>query len=146
MNNVVLISVTVDDVMSWDLCEKYTRERVTALFAGRKTITALDVLDMDIPAIHRFWALLKMIPDPILYEFACQRAEGEISEYGILCADDDECIAWSAAYEAARDAAQAARGAAKGAARDAAWETAWKAAWEEMCRTLCRMLEEARHG
>ena len=36
--------------MSWELLyDGDTRERVTALFAGRKTIAALDVLDMDIP-------------------------------------------------------------------------------------------------
>jgi len=145
MSKYQLISVTVDDVMYWDLCEEYTRDRVTALFAGREKITAFDVLGMDIPAKHRFWALLKLTPDPILYKFACQRAdEGEIGEFEILCEGDDECIAWSVAYEAAGDAAQAAQCAAHGAARDAAWETAWEAAWEEQCAMLCRMLEEAR--
>lgn len=54
------MTVTVDDVMSWEPCKEYSRERVTALFAGRKTITALDVLDMDIPAEDRLWAVLRM--------------------------------------------------------------------------------------
>lgn len=41
-------SVTIDDVMAWEPCSPYDRERVTELFAGREAVTALDILDMDI--------------------------------------------------------------------------------------------------
>lgn len=31
-----MLAVTVDDVMSWRLCDGYTRYRVKTLFAGRE--------------------------------------------------------------------------------------------------------------
>ncbi len=36
-----MLAVTVDNVMSWRLCDGYTRYRVKTLFAGREAITAL---------------------------------------------------------------------------------------------------------
>lgn len=149
------MTVTVDDVMSWEPCKEYSRERVTALFAGRETITAFDVLDMDIPAEDRLWAVLRMVPDPILHEFACRIAEavlmrerragrepdlrnwaaigakrkwlrGEIDGKELYAARE---AAQDAAREAAQDAAWAAWYAAMNDARYAAWHAAQYAAW-----------------
>ena len=65
--------VTVDDVMAWEPCEQYTRERIAQLFAGREHLSAVDILKLDIPVQDRFWAVLRedLIPAPILHEFAC---------------------------------------------------------------------------
>ena len=38
---------TIGEVLSWDVC--YPRERLEALYAGRETLTALDVFDLPIP-------------------------------------------------------------------------------------------------
>lgn len=77
-------SVTVDEVMSWHPCDPpYTREYVEELFAGRATITALDILDMDIPPEDKLWAVLRpeLIPDPMLHELACRFAEDVLPLY-----------------------------------------------------------------
>jgi hypothetical protein len=36
--------VTIDQVMAWDPCEKYTRERVAELFGEREYLTAWDII------------------------------------------------------------------------------------------------------
>lgn len=158
-----MLAVTVDDVMSWRLCDGYTRYRVKTLFAGRKTITALDVLDMDIPAEDRLYAVLRMVPDPILHEFACRIAEAvlmrerragrepDLRNWAAIGAkrkwlrgeiDGKElCAAREAAQDAAWCAAMNdARYAAWHAARYAAWSAAWNATREGQCAMLCRML------
>jgi len=71
-------SVTVDQIVSFGPCDPpYTRDYVTELFAGRETVTALDILDMDIPAIDKLWAVLRpeLIPELDLHELACRFAE-----------------------------------------------------------------------
>ena len=150
-----MLAVTIDNVMSWEPCKEYTRERVTALFAGRKTITALDVLDMDIPAEDRLWAVLRMVPDPILHEFACRIAEAVLMRERRAGRESD--LRYWAAIGAKRkwlwgeiDGKElyAAREAAQDVAWCAAWYAAWyaarnaarSAAWEEQCAMLRRML------
>jgi len=145
------MTVTVDDVMSWEPCKEYSRERVTALFAGRETITAFDVLDMDIPAEDRLWAVLReeMVPAPVLHEFACRIAEAALSQESMAGREPDP-RSWAAidakrkwlrgeigdkelhaAWEAARDVVrEAVQEVAWTTARDIAWNAAWKNAWD----------------
>ena len=144
------MTVTVDDVMSWEPCKEYSRERVTALFAGRETITAFDVLDMDIPAEDRLWAVLRMVPDPILHEFACRIAEAVLMRERRAGREPDP-RSWAAIdakrkwlrgeigdkeLHAAREAAWCA---AMNDARCAAWQAAWYAAW-------CAAMNDARNA
>lgn len=70
-------SVTVDDVMSWGPCEKYSCEYVTELFAGRESVTALDILDMDIWDMDKLKAVLRpeFIKDKVLLLLACEFVE-----------------------------------------------------------------------
>ena len=49
--------LTIDDVLSHNPCSEYTRERVETLFAGRETITAKDVLAMDIGNLDKIWII-----------------------------------------------------------------------------------------
>ena len=90
-----VLKVTVDQVMSWEPCEEYTRERVEELFAGRESLSALEIMKLDIPAKDMLWAVLceELVPAETLHEFGCR------------------CnAAWDAA-DAAWDAADAARSA-----------------------------------
>jgi len=71
-------SVTVDQVMSFRPCDPpYTRDYVTELFAGRETVTALDILDSGIPPEDKLWAVLRpeLVPEPDLHELACRFTE-----------------------------------------------------------------------
>lgn len=139
--------VTVDQIMERHPC--YTRARVVELWAGREALTALDVLDLDISADHRLWAVLhvQFLPERILHEFACDQAEKALSltdnpdPRSVAAievkrrwirgeATDDELdtardAAWDAAWAATRAAVSAAvsaaaRAAARASARDAA--------------------------
>ena len=139
-----MLAVTVDDVMSWELlCDGYTRERVTALFAGRKTIAALDVLDMDIPLHERLCAVLReaMLPVHFLHEFACRIAETVLMQEnkpdprGLAAIEAKRKWLWGEISDKELRAAQkATRGIARPAARNAAWnaaqESAQEAAWD----------------
>jgi hypothetical protein len=129
--------ITIDRIMDLNPCSTYTRERVTALFDGRDAVSCADILDFDIPAEDRVWAVVRLVPKRTAHEFAISCAEavvhltddprpqvaidaakaylkGEISIDGLRDAAD--AVAW--ATRAATDAAWATR-----AAADAAWAT-----------------------
>ena len=57
--------------------ESYTRDRAIQLFAGRGTITALDILNADISVGEKFWLVLRpeLMSEELLYIFACDCAE-----------------------------------------------------------------------
>lgn len=75
-----MLTVTVNKIMSWKPCPEYTRKRVKELFAGRERVSALDILDMDIYAEDKLWAVLRsdLIPEPDLWELACRFAESAL--------------------------------------------------------------------
>ena len=146
-------SVTVDDVMSWEPCGPYTRERVTSLFAGRDRVTALDVCAMDIPTEDILWAVLRedMVEERVLHLFACwcaeqalqvERKDGrepdpaswvavEVKRRWVdgMASDDELAVARADAWATAGGAARATWATAGGDAWSAAWFTARAAAW-----------------
>ena len=129
-----VLKVTVDQVMSWLPCEDYTRERVEELFAGREALSAMEILELDIPVGDKLWAVLReeLIPAETLYEFGCR------------C--DAACdTTWDAA-DAAWDAADAAAWDAADAANAAAWDTAMSAAWSAQVAILQMLLREAENA
>jgi len=104
---------------------------------------------MDIPAEDRLWAVLRMVPDPILHEFACRIAEAVLMRERRAGREPDP-RSWAAidakrkwlrgeigdkelhaAWEAARDVVrEAVQEVAWTTARDIAWNAAWKTAWD----------------
>ena len=129
--------ITVQDVLDWNPCGRYSKKLIEKLFAGRESITAIDICDMDIPALDKLWAVLRdqVIEVNDLHEIACRFAESTLINYESKYPDDkrprlaieakrkwlqgeisDEEL--DAAESAARSAAQSA---AESAARSAAW-------------------------
>jgi hypothetical protein len=53
------MTLTVDQIMSYSPCLTYPRSRVKALWAGRPSLTLLEILDLDIPAEDRVWVLTR---------------------------------------------------------------------------------------
>jgi hypothetical protein len=162
-----LQTVTVDDVIALNPCgfhgqddgKNYTRVRIERLFAGRPELTALDILDLDIPAEDRLWAVLRtdFFPEREIHELACVFAERAVAIlerhdpdekrpraaieakrrwlHGEIT-DRELDVARAAAWAASRDVARAA---AWAASRDTAWaaawasrDAAWAAAWDAM--------------
>jgi hypothetical protein len=145
-------TVTVDEVMAWGPCDSYPRERVEELWAGRRGLTALEILDLKVPGKDRLWAVLRneFFTDAELRELACDYAESVIGFYESKFPGDDRprnairvarrfargdatrdelSDAWSAAWSAADAALSAANDA--WSAADAAWsaaDAAWSAA------------------
>ena len=163
--------VSVDKVMSWEPCVEYTLERVTKLFGKRKTVSALNILDMDIPPEDRLWAVLheELIPAPTLHELACRFAESALRAERKAGRDPDprswaaieakrawlrgeitgkqlsaaESAAESAAWLAARLASEsAAESAAWLAAESAAWSATWSATWSAARLAQVEMVRE----
>ena len=135
---------TVADVLSWEPCDSYDEARITELWAGRESLTALDILALDIPISDRFWAVLRpeAIDEATLRALACDFAERALNRERDAGREPDP-RSWKAievarayargeasnaerraAWAAARDAARS----AEGTARDAAWAAAWAAA------------------
>ena len=127
-----MLSVTIDQVLSWKPCKEYTLERIERLFAGRETVNVHDVLAMDISDADKLWAVLReeLIPAETLHEFACRVAEKALLAEREAGKEPDE-RSWAAI--------DAKRKWLKGEATDeelasaevvawAAWEVAWEAA------------------
>jgi len=70
-------TATIDNILSWKPCSDYTEEIITELFAGRETLTVQDILELNISAKDKLWAILRedMLDAAILHEFACRCAE-----------------------------------------------------------------------
>ncbi len=152
------LTCTVADILSWGPCARYYEARIRELFAGRERLTARDILDLEIPAGDRMWAVLRenLIPAPMLHEFACRCAERALE---LLPAEqrDPRSLAAIAAKRAwlRGEITNKRLAAAMDAARDAAWDAAWDAAsvaasvaarvaaWGAQVAMLREMLEEA---
>lgn len=70
-------SVTLDTVMSWKPCLKYSRGPVQLLFGGRGRLTARNILSMGIPPEDRVWAVLhpELLSKDDFYELGCRFVE-----------------------------------------------------------------------
>jgi hypothetical protein len=146
--------VTIEDVMRWGPCARYTEERLLKLANGREALSALEILDLNIPSEDKLWAVLRedLLPASLLHEFACMCAETALLKERKAGREPDT-RSWKAveakrkwlrgeitdkdlseAYAAARSAAWVAaanieaRSAARATAR-AAVEAAMTAAW-----------------
>ena len=139
-----MTDVTADGIMAMNPCSGYDRERVLKLWAGRDALTALDILDLEIPAEDRIWAVLhqELVPERDMYILACLFAEhAPLSWNGIEAkrrwaagqATDRDLAGAAAAWIAAGDAARAARDAAGAAER--LWQI----------RTIRKYLKEHDH-
>jgi len=75
-----ITTVTVEQILLWKPCDEYTHDIITGLFAGREQLSALDILELDIPAADKSWTVLReeLIPANILHEFACRCAENAL--------------------------------------------------------------------
>ena len=51
----VMKTWTVAQMLAEKPCSKYTEEVLTKLWAGRETVTLIDILDMDIPDKDKMW-------------------------------------------------------------------------------------------
>jgi hypothetical protein len=160
-------SVSVDDVMRYEPCPPYPRERVERLFAphgGRATLA--EALALPIPSRDRYWLATRSglyLSDSQLRLVACAVAESSLLRERAAGREPD-ARSWAVieagrahargeigdaelakAAEAAWSAAEAAAWAAWSAAEAAAWE-AWSAAeaaeaavWEEAIKIVARV-------
>ena len=55
---------TVTDIINMNPCSDYTAAVITRLFDGKETITASDVLEMDISIEDKKWVIGRMLPWP----------------------------------------------------------------------------------
>ena len=135
-----LRTFTIDDLKSWGPCGEYTDELIEHLFAGRESLNALDVLDLDIPDGDKLWCVLReeLLDAPLLREFACRCAERVLPHFAAMHPNDNRphmAIEASRRFsrgEISRDELSAARDAARAAARDApdaSAAAAARAAW-----------------
>lgn len=62
----VIRSATIDDVLTVNPCEGYKREKLTALWAGRESLSAEELAQLDIPIHDRVWVICNvLIPDQL---------------------------------------------------------------------------------
>ena len=135
-------TITVDQIMVFNPCSCYPRERVAALWAGREALTAEEIAALEIPEADRVWALCKWlgeISQSSARLFACDCADRALLR---VANPDPRSVAAVAVARrhAAGDATDEELEAARWAARVAAWEAArevawaawaaWEAAWE----------------
>jgi len=120
--------VTLLQFMLLDPC--YSEEQIIDVIGDKKEMTALEVLDLDIPAEDRLWAVLReeFIDASILHEFACRCAEEALK---LVYKPDPQIVAVIEAKrkwirgEIFESELTAAGDAAWNTARDATWNAAW---------------------
>jgi hypothetical protein len=57
-------TLTVEKDLSWFPCREYSKDngaRIRELWDGKKSLTALNISELDIPAKDRFWTLIRMV-------------------------------------------------------------------------------------
>jgi len=153
VNQKKLKRLTVEDVLQLGPCVKY-RENDGAytrgLFAGRESITLMDVLEMDIPPADAVWVASMIMSEPQCRMFAgvvalsvepifreqhpddCRPLNACLAAINLAENPSDKTLAaaMAAAWAAAGAAAGAASwAAARASARAAAWAAALAAAW-----------------
>ena len=124
--------VTVDDIMAKKPCNEYPREQVEALWGSRESLTLTEVLDLDIPAKDRVWAVTRFLSKEekryfarwcalqVIHLWNCPDVVKQYLETG------DEGLrdaAWYAAWNAAWNAASDAAWYAARSVGNAAWST-----------------------
>ena len=162
-------TVTVDKVMSWVPCREYTRNRITKLFAGREALSALNVLELDIPASDKLWAVLReeMLSAEALHKFACRVAEYALMKERKEGREPDprswaaieakrkwlrgeitngELAMARAAAAATWDVANVVAETARTEAEAVAWDVAWEVAWVMTRAKLVEILKEIEVG
>ena len=133
--------VTVDDIMAHYPCDEYPRERVEELWSGKESLTLTEILDLDIPAKDRIWAVTEFLSEEetgqftrwcalqVVHLWDCPDVVKRYLETGDEgLRDAARTTALAAAWGAAQDAARAAAWGAVHAAADAARTTAHAAA------------------
>ena len=70
------LTCTIEDVLAWGPCDDYDAYRLAELFGRQKRLSAIQILDLDIPTCDRLWAVLRgeLVPEKLLREFAHQCA------------------------------------------------------------------------
>jgi len=72
------LTMTVQDFVDAGAC--YEHEQIEELFAGREALSALDILDLDIPDNDKLWAVLRemLIPERTLHLLAVEFARAAL--------------------------------------------------------------------
>jgi hypothetical protein len=114
--------VTVDDVLAFNPCPDYPRERLAELWGGREAITCREYAELDCPATDRLWGMVRFWPEAVpdwldvIVERAIRRSLGKSG-----CPKwEDWAEKWLSGKERSSSSAADARAAAW-AAGDAAW-------------------------
>ena len=123
-------NLTIMDVLRMRPCEGYGTDRVKGLWAGRESLTPLEILGLDIPIEDRFWVVLRYdtIGQKLCDEIACDIADHVLPIFEREYPDDKrprEAIEITRLHIAGK-----ATGDARAAAGDAAWDAAWDVAWD----------------
>ena len=122
-------TITIADILGLNPWAEYTRDRLETIFAGRESLTAIDVCDLaGVPTADKLWLLLRgpLFTKQELRLFAARWADRVLPIFERDRPGDSRprnCIATARRYalgEATAGELAAARAAAWDAARDAA--------------------------
>jgi hypothetical protein len=125
---------TIDQILACRPCPEYDRARVTALWAGRETITTRDILALDISAADRIWAALQ--DDSIAGRVVERIVTRAVTTHALTCGVP-AVEAWAARWLDGTDRS--------GEAAEAAWVAAWvaRAAWAAEAARAAEVAEAA---
>jgi hypothetical protein len=152
-------SWTVDEMLAEKPCDKYDRERIAKLCAGKPSLTLLEILDHpDIPDEDKVWVAcrdknptrhvaIEVIVTRCVTNHAlhCGIPAVEAWAQKWLSGEDRSSRAAARASRVAAWASRAAAEAARAAAR-AAWNAAWNAwvAWNELDEERSQQVQDFR--
>jgi hypothetical protein len=138
--------ITIEDIMSWEPCDTYPRERIKKLMGRKKYVTLDDIWKVKLDNKYDYlWLVLReeFISEHNLHKIAIYAAKLVLPIFEERYPKDKrprqaieakkKWLKGKISDEELKDARNAARNAANDAANDAAsdaaWATAWTAAW-----------------
>jgi hypothetical protein len=121
---------TVDEMLAEHPCDRYNRERITELWAGKEALSLKEILFLNIPADDKLWVINRpsSLPWDICSRWMFMVVERAVRKHALHCGIPEvETWAerWLSGEDQSAEAARVARVAAR-VARVAAW-AAWAA-------------------
>jgi len=132
---------TIDDIIALNPCERYQRERIDELFAGREELTTLEILDLDIQACDRIWAVVRLVESRVAVDFAMRVATRALETHALHCgieSAEEWAAKWISGVKPSIGSAFATTAMheeweemteARAAAISAVWAAVWAAEW-----------------
>lgn len=83
--------ITLDELLNWNPCKEYTKERILEISKGKTSLTPLEISKLKIPYSDRLWVLLRpgVLGEKNYIEIGNKIADRAVKKYCLKCGDKE---------------------------------------------------------